>query len=168
MSYVATVLAELHNAVARLEADHPDLAHEDRAWVDSIDGETSALDLAEHLAEKCLHLAAMEDAAAERVKALQARARRFDADQKRIKALILMLMEGANINKLVRPSLTLSARSLPPRLLEIDESKTPSDYMKQPPPVPDKTKIAEALKLGGDVDGWSLSNGARTVAVLVR
>jgi hypothetical protein len=165
---VDETLAQLRAAADALAEDHPDLAADDRAWIDTLDGLTDALDLAEYLAERVLHLSAMEDAAAERAKVLHARARRFGAEQERIKGVILAIVETAGGKKIVRPSVTISPRATLPKLVEIDATQTPATMLRQPPPEPDKTAIKDALKRGESVPGWALSNGGKTVALLTR
>ena len=158
-------LAQLRAAADQLTEADAGLAADERAWLDTLDGLTDALDLAEYLGERALHYAALEAAAAERAKAIQARAKRFSTEQDRLRVVILALLDAAEIKKLVRASLTLSARPSPPRLIEIDASATPANMMRQPPAEPDKNAIRDALKLGAEVPGWAMSNGGRTVAI---
>ena len=165
---VDEAIEQLRAAAAALEAEHPDLAADERAWLDTLDGMTDGLDLAEWLAERVLHLSAMEDAAAERAKTLHARARRFAAEQERIKGLILALVDAAGGKKVVRASLTLSPRATAPKLIEVDAAQTPDAFLVQPPPEPNKAAIKDAIKAGQDVPGWQLSNGGRSLAILTR
>jgi hypothetical protein len=166
---IADVLTQLRTAADALTADHPELAADERAFVDTLDGLTDGLDLAEHLAEKCLQLSSLEDAAIERARILHARARRFAAEQDRLKALILALVDAAGGRKVVRPSVTLSPRNTPARLQEIDASLTPLDYLKTvTTTAPDKSAIREALDLGAQIPGWAKSNGGRSIALLTR
>lgn len=161
-------IARLREAADALAVEHPDLAADERAWIDTLDGMTDGLDLAEWLAERCLHLSSLEDAAAERAKALHARVRRFGADQDRLKALILALVDAAGGKKVVRASMTLSPRNTPARVMEIDASLTPPTLLMQPPPVPNKAAIKDALAQGAEVPGWAMSNGGRSLAILTR
>jgi hypothetical protein len=165
---VDEAIAQLRAAADMLEAEHPDLAADERAWLDTLDGMTDGLDLAEWLAERALHLSAMEDAAAERAKLLHARARRFGAEQDRLKGVILALVDAAGGKKVVRPSMTLSPRATAAKLIEMDAAQTPPSLMRHPPPEPDKAAIKAALAQGSDIPGWALSNGGRTVAILTR
>jgi hypothetical protein len=165
---IADVLAELRAAAQHLEAEHPDLAADERAWTDTLDGLTDGLDLAEYLAERVLHLEAMECAALQRAKALQARAKRFEAEQDRLRALILALVDAAGGKKVVRAALTLSPRNTPPRIIATDPAATPAEYLQTVTKTePDKTKIKEALEMGAVVEGWMRSNGGRSLAIKV-
>jgi hypothetical protein len=161
-------IAQLRAAAEALSLDYPDLAEDERAWIDTLDGMTDGLDLAEWLAERVLHLEAMEAVVAERAKRLQARGKRFAADQDRLKSMILALVDAAGGKKVVRPAMTLSPRATPAKLIEVDAAQTPPGMLRQPPPDPDKPAIKSALAAGQDVPGWQLSNGGRTVAILTR
>jgi hypothetical protein len=165
---VDEAIAQLREAAEALAAEHPDLAADERAWLDTLDGLTDGLDLAEYLAERALHLEAMEEAAAERAKKLRARVARFVAEQDRLKGLILALVDAAGGKKVVRAAMTLSPRATPAKLIEVDATQTPPTLMRQPPPEPDKGAIKDALAKGGSVPGWALNNGGRTVAILTR
>lgn len=165
---IEDAITQLREAAALLAADHPDLAADEVAWIDTLDGMTDGLDLAEYLAERALHLSALEDAARERAKGLQDRAKRFGAEQDRLKAIILALVDAAGGKKVVRAAMTLSPRATPASLVEVDASLTPEALLKQPPPVPDKAAIKDMLKAGEMVPGWVLNNGGRTVAILTR
>lgn len=162
-------LAQLHSAAETLQQQHPGLIDDDTAWLDTLDGMTDGLDLAEYLAERAINLVAMQAAAMDRAKALQARARRFEAEEERLKAIILALVEAAGGKKVVRPGVTLSPRNTPAKVVAIDEARTPAEYLTEVVTTkPDRKAIRDALELGAEVDGWMLSNGGRTIALLVK
>lgn len=166
---IEQVVAELRAAAERLAQEHPDLAADERAWLDTLDGLTDGLDLAEWLAERVLHLNAMTQAAEARAEALFARGRRFDADAVRLKGMILALVDAAGGKKVVRATMTLSPRNTPPRVVAIDPAATPAQYLKTvTSTAPDKKAIAEALDMGAVVDGWLKTNGGRSLAILTR
>lgn len=165
---IEEVIARLRQAADTLAVESPDLADDERAWIDTLDGLTDGLDLAEWLAERALHQAALAAAAKERAKALTARAARFEADEERLRGLVLALVDAAGGKKVVRASMTLSPRNTAPKLIETDASLTPEHLKKSPPAVPDKDAIREDLKAGFDVPGWQMSNGGRSLAILTR
>lgn len=162
-------LNQLHSASEQLRAQFPGLVDDDTAWLDTIDGMTDGLDLAEYLAERALNLVSMQAAALERAKALQARAKRFEAEEERLKAIILALVEAAGGKKVVRSTMTLSPRATPPKVVAIDESATPPEYLVEVTTTkPDKKAIRDALEIGAEVPGWLLTNGGRALAILVK
>jgi hypothetical protein len=48
-----------------------------------------------------------------------------------------------------------------------DETQIPAEYMRQPPPAPDKAAIAKALKAGEDIPGAVLRNGEPGLTIRV-
>jgi hypothetical protein len=166
---IEEALAQLRGASEQLQEQHPGLIDDDTAFLDTIDGMTDGLDLAEYLAERAISLVAMQASALERAKALQARAKRFEAEEDRLKAIILALVEAAGGKKVVRSSVTLSPRNTPPKVVAVDEAATPPEYMVEVVTQrPDKKAIRDALEIGAEVPGWLLTNGGRTLAILVR
>jgi hypothetical protein len=119
-------LAQLHSASEMLQQQFPGLIDDDAAWLDNARRLTDGLDLAEYLAERAIHLVAMQAAAIERARALQARAKRFEAEEEKIKAIILALVEAAGGKKVVRPGVTLSRAHVPPKVVATDEAQTPA------------------------------------------
>lgn len=166
---IEEALQQLHGAAEMLRAQFPNIEADDTAWLDSIDGMTDGLDLAEALAERAIMLVSMQAAALDRAKALQARAKRFEAEEERLKSIILALVEAAGGKKVVRSGVTLSPRNVPPKVVAVDEAATPSQYMIEVvTQKPDRKAIRDALEIGAEVDGWMMSNGGRTIALLVR
>lgn len=161
-------LESIRAAAEQLSADHPELAADDQAWIDTLSGLTDGLDLAEHLAERCLHLLALQLHAAERSRAMAARARRFERAEERLRGVILALVDAAGGKKVERPALTLSPRTKSPRLAATAPDATPAHYMTAGPRIPDRPRIREALEMGGEVSGWTLTPETRTLAILTK
>ena len=165
---ITEALEQLRAAAELLRHEYPDLPADDTAWIDTLDGMTDGLDLAEYLAERALALQSMEKAAKDRSDTMRARAKRFAVEEERLRGIILALVDAAGGKKVVRAGLTLSPRAVAPAVTEHDASLTPIQYLRQPPPVPDKRAIKEALSLGAEVSGWSLSNGGRSLSILTK
>lgn len=162
-------LAQLRDAAEHLRGTYPDIEADDEVWLTSLESLTTSVDLMDHLAERCLHLGALEDAAKERAAVLAARARRFAADQERLRGVILALVEAAGGRKLTLANVTLSPRNVPPKLVEIDAAQTPEPYLvTTTSTAPDRKAIKEALNLGADVPGWHLSNSIRSISLHTR
>lgn len=86
-------------------------------------------------------------------------AERRKAVENRIQSLKMYLqiqMEIAGIDKVKRPTLTVSIRNNPPSVNVIDETAIPPNYMIQQPPKISKADIAKALKNGEFVPGAEL------------
>jgi hypothetical protein len=152
-----------------LQQQFPGLIDDDAAWLDNLDGLTDGLDLAEYLAERAIQPGCHAGRGA--------RARPHAAGPRqavrgrggKLKAIILALVEAAGGKKVVRPGVTLSPRSTPPKVVATDEAQTPAQYMIEVvTQKPDKKAIRDALEIGAEVDGWMMTNGGRTIALLVR
>ena len=63
---------------------------------------------------------------------------------------------------------TVSLRTSPKRALVTDETAIPLRFMHQPPPRPDLTAIAAALRTGQDIPGAVLTNGGADSLVIKR
>ena len=166
---VDEALASLHAASEMLRRDHPEVASDDELWLSSIESCSDGLDLAEMLSERVIHLLSLQAAALERARALQARAKRFEADEERLRAIILALVDAAGGRKVVRSGVTLSPRNTPAKAVAVDAAATPDEYMVEVVTrKPDAKAIRDALEIGAQVDGWYLQNSSRSLSILVR
>ena len=108
------------------------------------------------------------DATAAAIKAAEAdMAARRKACERRaesLRAYLKRCMEDAGVKKLECPHFALTIRANPPSVDVFDPAQIPEMYMRQPeppPPAPDKTLIANALKGGFPVPGARLVQGTR-------
>lgn len=92
------------------------------------------------------------------------RSRRFSQRAKQTRDLMQSVMEAAGIDKAKLVTGTLTVKDKPPSVLITDEDALPLDYVRITR-APDKTAIAKALKAGETVDGATLTNGGRTLAI---
>jgi transcriptional regulator of heat shock response len=68
-------------------------------------------------------------------------------------------MEVAGLDKVKRPTVTVSIQSNPPSVEVIDESLIPSEYMVPQPSKIDKKSILTALKDGLVIEGCTMKQG---------
>lgn len=166
---VEEALEQLRQSSEMLREQYPDLERDDEVWLTSLQSMTDATTLLEYLAERAIFLVALQASALERARELQARARRFENEEERLRDVILAMVEAAGGRKLVLANVTLSPRSTPAKLQEVDASQTPPEYLKTvTTTAPDKKLIKEALDLGAQVDGWAKTNGGRSISLHVR
>lgn len=132
---------------------------------DCIEGETG---LHEAIGKAALELAAV-DAEVEGVQFAIARlTQRLDRYKNRVEGIreaIQAAMETAELTSLKTPAATLSIKPSPPRVEIVDIKAIPAVFLKQPPPVPDKTAIKDALKAGESIPGTTLSNQPPSLSV---
>jgi hypothetical protein len=166
---IENALAELHSAAEMLREQFPGIEADDTAWMDNLEGVTDAVSLCEHLAERAIYLVSLQAAALDRAKQLQARAKRFEAEEERIRGILLALVDAAGGRKMVFSGCTLSPRNTQPKVIAADETKTPPQYMTEiVSQRPDRKAIRDALEIGAEVDGWYMQPAGRSLAVLVR
>lgn len=75
------------------------------------------------------------------------------------KAYLFEQMEIAGLDRIKRPTLTLSIANNPPSVEVIDPEKIPSFFMIEQEPKIDKKAILEALKNGAEIDGCTIKQG---------
>lgn len=140
------------------------------------------LDLADSMDEEIFRdtLASLEEAiedkaenTAKLIKCLEADAKAIKEEEQRladrrrtlenrissIKEYLFNQMEVAGLDKVKRPTLTVSIQANPPSVEVSDESLIPSDYMVPQPAKIDKKAILTALKGGLLIEGCSLKQG---------
>jgi hypothetical protein len=80
---------------------------------------------------------------------------------------LLLNMQACGISKIQSPYFTLSVRNNPPSVVVDNAEEIPEEYKRTPPPapppvaVPDKAKIAKAIKNGEEVPGAHSEQGQR-------
>ena len=90
--------------------------------------------------------------------ALEDEAQAAEAAAKRARAALRDALEGTT--GAVRAGIhTAHVRAGSASVIVTDETLIPAEYMRQPPPAPDKAAIARALKAGEAVPGAVLRNG---------
>lgn len=132
---------------------------------DMIEGETSLHDA---LSIAALELAATEgekDGIEIAIAKLKERLSRYVKRAEGLREAIQAAMDAAELKTLKTPAATLSMRAAPPRCEIIDPSQIPAVFLIQPPPVPDKAAIRDAMKSGESIPGCVLSNQPQSLSV---
>lgn len=131
----------------------------------TIEGETNLLEAMTEAVKRIADLGGYQDAIAAHMVELKARSERFGNQRERIRAALVDAMEAVGIKKIELPIATLSVRPGTAAVQITSEADLPAGYFREPPPVPDKKAIAEALKAGTPVPGATLSNAPTTLQV---
>jgi hypothetical protein len=155
---VAAEYLEAANKLAELDIDEQTLAD----TLESISGDLTVK--AQNVAFVIRNL----EATAEQIKVAAAgmtgRAKALEKRAQNIRAYLLDNMRFAGVEKIECPYFKLSIRKNPPSVCIDDERQIPAAYMVDippPPPVPNKTAIGDAIKLGQEVPGCRLTQGVR-------
>lgn len=98
--------------------------------------------------------------------ALEDEAQAAEAAAKRARAALRDALEATTGS--VRAGIhTAHVRAGSASVIVTDETQIPQEYMRQPPPAPDKAAIARALKDGANIPGVVLSNGTPGLTIRV-
>jgi Siphovirus Gp157 len=153
--------------IEALLAQYPELAEDEVLRADMFEGETDLTGILRDLEAQRQHADALEDAIGETIKQLTMRCGRFQRRQDALRAMMLALLQTAQLRKVELPEATLSIRSAPARVIIHDEAELPEVYWRIKRE-PDKVKIKEALVTAAVVPGASLSNSPDTLAIRVK
>lgn len=154
----AKAVASLRDSLSALDGD-------DELLIDTIEGETNLFEtvdaLLQRMADNRAYVLGLDHIAAD-IRERQARfEKRVDADR----ALIEQAMMVAEIDKIERPTATLSLSRRAPKVEIAEEADIPAEFWKAAEPKLDKKAVLDALKGGRAVPGASLSNQAPSLTV---
>jgi len=163
-----TALTEQYTRLrAELLAEFPELAEDERALADTLEGETDLPDVLGRLIRDARRKEAMAGGLGNLIKDETERKARLLASADKLRHIVQSLMDTAGLTKLEQPDFTASIRSVPPKVEVTDETVLPDAYVKITR-VPDKNAIREALGRGDEVPGAVLGNGGTSIAIRSR
>lgn len=175
----------LRNSVKELMGigfDSEDMSDDERATLrDTIEGETSLLELIAAVDEDQLKDEAAVLGLKEMKKKLGERQERIEARMEKRKAALIMAMGVAEQTKIEVPTGTISIRKLARKPIIVSELDIPGDFWRQPDPEIDKKALNEAwknllekranattpeeLSALPDIPGTQLDNGGESLSV---
>lgn len=136
------------------------------AFWDTLDGETDALDLMDHMLAKRAEDAALAAAAKAQADALSKRAKRIGDRDNAHKSAIMALLKATGERKVERPGGTVSLQRGRLSVHITDEKSVPTQLCKTTV-TPDKAAIKKQLDGGEDVPGAELARGDETLSIRV-
>lgn len=157
-AFVQAVAADLRDMLGE--------GFDEATFLDTLDGETDALDVADRLIEEMMQAEALASAAMVRSVQLRDRANRLDARSDAFKARLGDLMDAMGLRKLERPQATLSRRSGSLSVHITDEASIPTQLCKVVRS-PDKAAIRKSIEAGEPVPGAELVRGPDSLTVRV-
>ena len=116
-------------------------------------------DKAENTAKLIRSWEAEANAIKEEEKRLANRRKALENRVSNTKAYLFEQMKNAGLEKVKRPTLTVSIANNPPSVEVIDPDKIPSLFMIEQKPVIDKKAILVALKNGAEIEGCTITQG---------
>lgn len=139
---------------------------DEQAAVDMIEGETDLLEALERAVSEIRDCTIIATGCEDAINTLTARKRRAENRKGVIRAAIEQAMVTADQKSIQLPTATLTVSNRKGKPIISEMSEIPSKFFKQPPPVLDRTALADALRNNESVPGASLGNG--TVSLTIR
>lgn len=141
---------------------------EEAGFLDTLEGETDAMEVADYLIREALKADAMAEASKALEKAQAARTKRFENRARATRRAMLDLMDATGLKKLERPAATISRRAGSLRVEIEDGADVPSQLCTvKTTTAPDKAAIKAQIEAGVEVPGCSLVRGDDSVTVRV-
>lgn len=155
----AQAVAALRESVKELDADNDLLS-------DTIEGETSLFEVVDLILDRIRE----DDIAIQGIEAvngaLSERKRRHEEARKRNRAILEQAMVIAGVDKIARPTATLSLSYRAPALVVTEEADIPSKWWKSGAPTLDRQGLTDALKQRAKVlEDQNLSPEAKAAAL---
>ena len=138
----------------------------DAAFLDTLDGETDALDVADALIDAIQSDEALAAGIEDRILILRARRERIKERASRTKSVAVELLDAIGVKKLERPAATISRREGSVSTVIDAPDEVPSQLMRERVTrEPDKTAIKKQIEAGEHVPGARLERGPATLSV---
>jgi len=155
---------EIENLILRF----PEIAQDEILRADMLDGETSISDVMTDLIRMGEDARALRDATKDQLANLKARGERFERRVEFSRALMMSILNAADLRRFELPEATIFMRNNPQQIVgELDGDKLPDGLVKIERK-PDRVKIKEALKAGQVLPGLALSNSPPSIVVTVK
>lgn len=166
MSYAApaSLIAEYQRVREALLAVFPELADDEQALADTLEGETDLADAVAALIRGARQDEAFEEAGAKIAAEQRERATRYGLRAMKQRDAALSLMQAAGLSKIERPDFTASVGKGRGKVVIADEAALPDAFFRVSRS-PDKTAIGRALNDNQMVPGALLSNAEPTLTV---
>lgn len=151
---VAAVAAALRDA----------LADDERAYLDTLEGETDLYELVRILLGRIEDDEGVQAQLTQQIEDRRARKDRAGERVKHNREAIMALIQCAGLDKLTLPEATLSVRDVPPKPIVTDEAAVP-DALCKLTRKPDMAAIKAELEGGAVVPGVSRDNGGLSLTI---
>jgi len=153
-------------AMAEILAPYRD---DEGAYADTLDGETSVMDLIDREIAAMQADEALAGAILAQISAMTARRNRLALRAEAHRKNIGLILRHADLRKAERPLATVSLRPGTVSVRIVDEAEIPSQLMREKVTrAPDKAAIKAQIEAGVDVPGATLDPGEETISVRVK
>lgn len=151
--------------IANLILQNPELAEDEVLRADMIEGETEAFDFLRLVERERQTATSMAGAIASNIAELGLRQERFERREKSMRALMMKIMDAANLRTAILPEATLSIRNGQQKLVGDAVPDVMPDQFVRTKIELDRAAIKEALKSGAVVTGFELSNAEPILSI---
>lgn len=152
----------------RLLAECPDLEEDPKLWLDTLDGQTDAVDTIRSLIRASIDADVLAEATRKREAEIAARAERAERRKQAFRAAAVTLMGLAGIAKLPEPDFTARVQAGQTSLGQIDLDALPPEFVDVEVTVtrkPLKDRLLADLKAGQTIPGAQLRQGSPFLVV---
>jgi hypothetical protein len=143
---------------------HDLLADDERAYLDTLEGETDLYELCRLLLNRIEEDEGVQTVLTEQIADRTARKQRACERAKHNREAIKALLECAGVDKLTLAEATLSIRDVSPKPIVTDEAAVPDEFCRFTRK-PDMTAIKAGLESGAVISGVSLDNGGNSLTI---
>jgi Siphovirus Gp157 len=140
------------------------LTEDERAYVDTLEGETDLFEAVRFLLERVEDDEGLQDQLATQIESRGIRKARAGERVKHNREAIMALIQCAGLDKLTLPEATLSVRAVPPKAIVTDEAAVP-DALCKFTRKPDMTAIKAEVESGAVIPGVTLDNGGNSLTI---
>jgi hypothetical protein len=158
-------LYELSNELVSVQNKLIEAEFDEQTIANTLEGMSGELEVkAENVGKFILNLEAQANAIKDAEKRMADRRKAIEAKAESIRKYLKDNMDRVGITKIESPYFALTIKTNPPSVIITDAGKIPSNYYnypEAPPPSPDKTAIAKALKAGEIIEGAHLHQATR-------
>ena len=149
-------------------AECPDLDEDPKLWLDTLDGQTDAVDTIRQLIRASIDADLLAEATRQRQAEITARVERAERRKQAFRAAAVSLMDLAGIARLPEPDFSARVQAGQSHLGPIDLDALPPEFVDTEVVVtrrPLKDRILAALKAGQTVAGAQLRHGSPFLVV---
>ena len=138
---------------------------DEETLADTLEGMTDLTDMLTKIIRSSLDDKALVTALKQREADMKERRERFETRAQKKRDLVWSTMERAEIKKIAAPDFTANLRASQPNMVVVMESEIPKHYWISQDPKLDRKKMRDALKIGNEIPGVTLTNAPPTLSV---
>ncbi len=166
MPNINVSLAQHERLRAELLERFPELAHDEEALVDTLEGASDLPDATARIIRSALTDECLADGTGEHIAKLQKRKQYLEWRATRKRALALYAMQEGNLPRIIQPDFSAHIGRSRGKVIITDELALTHEYVRLKKE-PDKKAIGEALRNGEWVEGATMSNPEPTLTVKI-